>query len=416
MNSYDIKDLSLASEGIKKIDFVSKNMPLMNGILKEYSKKKIFKGKRISMCMHLEAKTGYLAKVIKELGGDLAVCGSNTLSTKDDIAAGLVKLGIKTYAIHGSNKAVYEKHLLTVADHKPHIIIDDGSDLIFTLIKKRPSLAKNVLGGAEETTTGILRLKAMEKAGVLPFPMMAANDAKCKFMFDNRYGTGQSTLEAIMHNTNLIIASKTVVVVGYGWCGKGIALRAKSMGANVIVCEIDPVKALEARMDSFSVMKMSEAAKYGDFFISATGCNKTITPKIAMNMKSGSVLANAGHFDVEIDMHGFKKEAKKIFNARENIDTYVLKNNKEINIIAEGKLVNIAASFGHPAEIMDMSFAVQFYSVKHILDNSKKLEKKVYNLSAELDNLIAKRKLTSLGSSLDTLTNEQKKYLEAWEF
>ncbi|MDR2456927.1 MAG: adenosylhomocysteinase [Clostridiales Family XIII bacterium] len=411
---YDIRDIKLAAEGRRKIDWVAKNMPLLNSLKRDYEKKKPFKGIKISLSIHLEAKTAYLCEVLKACGAIMSVTGSNTLSTKDDIAAALVKAGISTFAYHGATDREYNKHIINCLEQKPDIIIDDGADLTATLHKKRKNLAINVIGGCEETTTGIIRLKAMEKAGVLNFPMANVNDAKCKHLFDNRYGTGQSTMDAIMHNTNLIIASKTVVVVGYGWCGKGIAMRASAMGARVIVCEIDPVKALEAKMDGYEPMKMIDAAREGDIFISATVCNKTITTEHAKYMKDGAILTNAGHFDVEVDMADFKKKAKKIFEARENIKSYILKNGKIINIIANGKLVNIAASFGHPAEIMDMSFAVQFLAAKYILDNKEKLENKVIDVSEKIDDLISRRRLKLFKAGLDKLTAKQKEYLNSW--
>lgn len=415
MAKYDIKDLSLWKEGRIKIDWVKKNMPLMNGFEKKYSKTKPFKGLRLSMCMHLEAKTGYLCEVLKNCGAEVFVCGSNTLSTKDDIASALVKLGINVFAHHNASEKLQHSHYVKVVENKPHLLIDDGADIAALLCSTHKKYAVNLIGGAEETTTGIQRLKAMDEEGILLFPMLASNDAKCKFMFDNRYGTGQSVMEAIMHNLNLIIASKTFVVIGYGWCSRGIAMRASAMGAKVIVTEIDSVKAMEAKMDGFDVMKMDDAAKFGDIFVSATGCNKTITVKHALKMKDGAVLANAGHFNVEIDMEDFKKKAKKIYKTRDNTDGYVLSNGKTINIMADGKLVNIAASYGHPAEIMDLSFAVQFNAIKYALDNKGKLPNKLLDISEKIDNMIAKQKLTAWGINIDKLTKEQEEYLKSWE-
>jgi adenosylhomocysteinase len=353
--------------------------------------------------------------VLKAAGAEMFVTGSNTLSTQDSTAAALAKGGISVFAKHRATAAEYKRHLNMTLENKPHIVIDDGADLTALLATKKRPLAANVIGGCEETTTGIIRLKAMEREGILPFPMLAVNDAKCKHFFDNRYGTGQSTFDSIMHNTNLIIASKTVCVIGYGWCGKGIAMRASGLGGKVIVCEIDPVKAVEARMDGYDVMKMEDAAPLADIFISATGCSKTITPAHAKRMKSGAILANAGHFDVEIDMAAFNKTAKKIYEARENVKGYELGGGKKVYIIGDGKLVNLAAGDGHPAEVMDMSFAVQFMSAHYLLKNAGKLEKKVYDVSGEIDDKIARRRLAAFGVKIDKLTDEQKEYLRGWE-
>ena len=412
--SYDVRDIGLAPSGHRKIEWVKGNMPILNGLEEEYKNSKPFQGLRISLSVHLEAKTAYLCKVLAASGAEMHVTGSNTLSTQDDIAAALADDGISVFAYHGATDEEYKRHIEMCLENKPHIIIDDGGDLVSLLHTKRPDLAENVLGGCEETTTGVIRLKSMEKEGVLKFPMVAVNDADCKHLFDNRYGTGQSTWDSIMHNTNLIVASKTVVVVGYGWCGRGIAMRADSLGAKVIVCEVDPIKAIEARMDGYEVMPMRDAAKYGDMFVSATGCLKTITVDHMLTMKEGVILANAGHFNCEVDMAELESKALRKFEARENITAYVLPNEKTVNVIGEGKLVNIAASNGHPAEIMDMSFAVQFLSALYIKDNAVNLPKKVIDVSKEIDSVVAAKRLEAWGIEIDKLTDEQLDYLNSW--
>ena len=381
MNRYDIRDISLAPSGKRKIEWVKNNMPLLSGLEEEFRIDKPFEGIRISLSVHLEAKTAYLCLVLAEGGAEMSVTGSNSLSTQDDVAAALADSGLKVFAYHGATDEEYMRHIEMALEHKPHIIIDDGGDLVEMIHNKRPDLGEEVMGGCEETTTGVIRLKAMERDGILKFPMIAVNDAKCKHLFDNRYGTGQSVWDSIMRNTNLIVASKTVVTVGYGWCGRGIAMRAAALGAKVIVTEIDPVKAMEAKMDGYDVMTMSKAAPLGDIFVSATGCKHTITVKHMMSMKDRAILANAGHFNVEIDMAGLEKAAVSKHETRENIIGYTLENEKTINVIGEGKLVNIAAADGHPAEIMDLSFAVQAMSAMYIRNNYKNLENKVVDLS-----------------------------------
>ena len=411
--NYDIRDINLAPSGHRKIEWVKNNMPILSGLEKEYSKSKPFQGLRISLSVHLEAKTAYLCKVLTSAGAEMYVTGSNSLSTQDDVAAALADDGLHVFAYHGATDEEYQRHIEMCLENKPHIIIDDGGDLVSLLHTKRPDLAENVIGGCEETTTGVIRLKAMEDEGVLKFPMVAVNDADCKYLFDNRYGTGQSTWDSIMHNTNLIVASKTVVVVGYGWCGRGIAMRAASLGARVIVCEVDPVKAVEAKMDGHDVMPMGRAAEIGDIFISATGCCKTITVEHMLNMKEGAILANAGHFNCEVDMAGLEEKCIRKYEARDNITAYVI-GTKTINVIGEGKLVNIAASNGHPAEIMDMSFAVQFLSALYVKDNAGKLPNKVIDVSLEIDSIVASKRLDAWGIEIDELTDEQKAYLRSW--
>jgi adenosylhomocysteinase len=414
MSNFDIRDISLAPSGHEKIEWVRNNMPLLNGLEEEFRKTRPFEGVKISLSVHLEAKTAYLCLVLAAGGADMSVTGSNVLSTQDDVAAALADDGLKVFAYHGATAEEYDRHIEMCLEHKPNIIIDDGGDLVGMLHTKRPDLAAEVWGGCEETTTGVIRLKAMEAEGVLMFPMVAVNDADCKHLFDNRYGTGQSVWDSIMRNTNLIIAAKTVVVVGYGWCGRGIAMRAAALGARVIVTEVDPVKAIEARMDGYSVMKMEEAAPQGDIFVSATGCCKTITVENMLTMKDRAILTNAGHFNCEVDMDALEKAAVAKKETRHNIMGYQLENGKWVNVIGEGRLVNIAAADGHPAEIMDMSFAVQALSAMYVMENHAKLENKVIDVSGEIDDLVARRKLAAWGIEIDSLTDEQEKYLHSW--
>lgn len=415
MEQYQIRDIHLAPSGHQKIQWVKNNMPLLSGLEKEFEKTKPFEGIKISLSVHLEAKTAYLCLVLAAGGAQMSVTGSNSLSTQDDVAAALADAGLKVFAWHGATDEEYNRHIEMCLAHKPNIIIDDGGDLVGLLHNERPDLAEEVWGGCEETTTGVIRLKAMEKEGILKFPMVAVNDAQCKHLFDNRYGTGQSVWDSIMRNTNLIVASKTVVVVGYGWCSRGIAMRAAALGAKVIVTEIDPVKAIEARMDGYDVMKMEQAAPLGDLFVTATGCNHTITVEHMRKMKDQAILANAGHFNVEIDMEGLEAAADEKRESRKNIMGYRLGPDKWIHVIAEGKLVNIAAADGHPAEIMDMSFAVQAMSAMYIKEHYKDLEKKVIDVSAEIDDKIARRKLESWEIEIDALTPEQETYLNSWQ-
>lgn len=414
MKKYEVKDINLAPSGHQKIEWVKNNMPLLSALEEEFARTKPFEGIKISLSIHMEAKTAYLCKVLAAGGAILSATGSNVLSTQDDVVAALADSGISVYAVHGASEEEYFKHIEMCLEQKSNIIIDDGGDLVGMLHNQRPDLAEEVWGGCEETTTGIIRLKAMEKEGVLNFPMVAVNDADCKHLFDNRYGTGQSVWDSIMRNTNLIIASKVVVVAGYGWCSRGIAMRAAALGAKVIVTEINPVRAMEAKMDGHDVMTMAQAAPLGDIFVSATGCADTISLAHMETMKDRAILANAGHFNVEIDMAGLEEMAVEKKEMRANIMGYKLPNGRWINVIAEGKLVNIAAADGHPAEIMDLSFAVQAMSALYIKDNYKNLENKVIDVSDEIDNVIAKRKLESWGIEIDELTEEQEKYLNSW--
>lgn len=415
MKKNEVRDLSLAPSGHQKIEWVRNNMPLLRGFEEEFIKTKPFEGIKISLSVHLEAKTAYLCKVLAAGGAQMSVTGSNILSTQDDIAAALVEDGLMVFAYHGATAEEYDRHIEMALEHKANIIIDDGGDLVGLIHNSRPDLGEEVWGGCEETTTGVIRLKAMEREGILKFPMVAVNDAQCKHLFDNRYGTGQSVWASIMTNTNLIVAGKTVVVAGYGWCSRGIAMRAAAMGANVIVTEINPVKAIEAKMDGYNVMTMTKAAPLGDIFVTATGCTHTITVEHMLTMKDKAILSNAGHFNCEIDMAGLEAAAVEKAESRKNIMGYKLANGKTIHIIAEGRLVNIAAADGHPAEIMDMSFAVQTLSALYIKEHHKELKKGVIDVSDEIDELVSTRKLAAWGIEIDHLTEEQKQYLNSWQ-
>ena len=407
----EIRNAELWESGERKIAWVKGNMPLLRSIEEDFSKTKPFAGKRIALSIHLEAKTAYLCRVMAAGGAEMYITGSNPLSTQDDVAAALVHGGLNVFAWHACTPEEYEAHIRRVLEIQPHFIIDDGGDLVTLMHNEYPQYIDNVIGGCEETTTGILRLKAMAAAGTLKFPMMLVNDADCKHLFDNRYGTGQSVWDGINRTTNLIVAGKTVVVAGYGWCGKGTAMRAKGMGAKVIVTEVDPIKAIEAVMDGFTVMKMTDAAKIGDFFVTVTGCNHVITEESFLQMHEGAILCNAGHFDVEVDMAGLRKLAVSSFEARNNIMGYTLPNGKTIYVIAEGRLVNLAAGDGHPAEIMDMSFAIQALSAKWLIENRGNVTQMLNNVPRAVDEAVARRKLSSMDIQIDTLTEEQRIYL-----
>lgn len=413
--AYEVRDLSLAPSGHQKIRWVRDHMPLLRELEEEFKRTRPFEGVRVSLSIHMEAKTAYLCQVLAAGGADLAATGSNVLSTQDDVAAALADCGIPIFAYHAATAEEYHRHLVYTLSHKPNVVIDDGGDLVSILHKERPDLAADVWGGCEETTTGILRLKAMEREGVLKFPMVAVNDADCKHLFDNRYGTGQSVWDSIMRNTNLIIAGKQVVVGGYGWCGKGIAQRAKGLNASVIVTEINPIRALEARMDGFAVMPMAEAAPLGDIFVTATGCAGTIRMEHMKTMKAGAILANAGHFNVEVDVAALEAEATSKEESRKNVVTYHLPGGGSVCLIGDGRLVNIAAADGHPAEIMDLSFAVQALSALYIVEHRDALAPGVLDVSGEMDDLIARRKLASWGIRIDELTPEQARYLKSWQ-
>lgn len=409
-----IRDIGLADSGRQKIEWVRKNMPLLRSLEEEFSKTKPFEGVRVTVSVHLEAKTAYLAKVIAAGGAEVSVTGSNPLSTQDDVAAALAADGLNVYAWYNSTKEEYTEHLNMALGYKPNIIIDDGGDLVHMLHTTRTELLPHVMGGCEETTTGVIRLKAMEKQGVLKFPMVAVNNAYCKYLFDNRYGTGQSVWDGINRTTNLIVAGKNVVVAGYGWCGKGIAMRAKGLGAEVIVTEVDPIKSIEAVMDGFKVMKMDDAAKLGDIFVTVTGCDRVIYGDHFKVMKDGAIFCNAGHFDCEICIPELEELAVEKKEQRKNIMGYKMADGRWLNLLAEGRLVNLAAGDGHPAEIMDMSFTVQALGAQYMLQNYRKLGNKVIDLPAEIDKRIAGMKLDSWGIKIDTLTEEQDKYLNSW--
>ncbi|WP_456321477.1 adenosylhomocysteinase [Palaeococcus sp. (in: euryarchaeotes)] len=412
---YCVRDINLAPEGEKKIDWVSRFMPVLQSIRKEFEKEKPFKGLKIATCLHLEMKTAFLLLTLKAGGAEVSATASNPLSTQDDVVAALAKNGVKVYAIRGENREEYYENMHKALDIKPNILIDDGADMVSTVLKERQELIENIWGASEETTTGVIRLRAMEKDGVLRFPIIAVNDSYTKYLFDNRYGTGQSTWDGIIRSTNLLIAGKNVVVVGYGWCGRGIAMRAKGLGATVIVVEVDPIRALEARMDGFLVMSMSEAAKVGDIFVTSTGDINCIRREHFEVMKDGVIMANAGHFDVEISKPDLESLAVEINNPRPHITEYKLKDGRRLYLLAEGRLVNLAAADGHPAEIMDMSFALQAMAAKYIRDKHEKLENRVYVLPREIDEMVASIKLKAMGIEIEQLTEEQKKYLESWE-
>ena len=406
-----IKDIKLAPSGHDKINWVKNFMPVMSAIEREFSKTKPLAGQRLSITIHLEAKTAYMSEVFKNAGAEVVLTGSNPLSTQDDVAAALVERGITVFAKHACTDDEYNEYLNKAVDFAPTIIIDDGGDITNLVHTKRRDALKNILGGSEETTTGVHRLRALEKRGELAFPVIAANDAYCKYLFDNRYGTGQSTWEGIMRATNLVVAGKNVVIAGYGWCGKGAAMRAKGLGANVIVTEVDPIKAIEAVFDGFRVMPMSEAAKIGDIFMTVTGNKDVITGEHFPLMKSGAILCNAGHFDVEVNIPQLESQSVSRKTVRANVEEFLQKDGRKIYLLAQGRLVNLASGDGHPAEIMDLSFAVQFFSVAHILHNHAKLENKVYLIPDEINTQIAEIKLDSLGVGIDSLTEEQKEYL-----
>ncbi|MDD7678726.1 MAG: adenosylhomocysteinase [Anaerovibrio sp.] len=406
-----IKDIALAPSGHDKINWVKNFMPVMNAIEKEYSVTKPFAGKRMVMTMHLEAKTAYLALVLQAAGAEVIATASNPLSTQDDVCAALVEGGVTVFAHHGCTMEEYDAYIDMALDCQPDIIMDDGGDLIYRLHNERRELLPKIIGGSEETTTGVIRDRALEAAGKLEFPMLAANDAYCKYLFDNRYGTGQSTWEGIMRATNLVIAGKTVVIAGYGWCGKGGAMRAKGLGANVIITEVDPIKAIEAVFDGFRVMPMDEAAKVGDIFLTLTGDKDILRKWHYESMKDGAVLANSGHFDLEINIPELEAVSESRTQVKPGIEEFKFANGKKLYLLGEGRLVNLACGDGHPAEIMDLSWGVQFFSALHIVENHDKLENKVYVLPEEVNAKIARIKLAAMGIEIDELTPEQYAYL-----
>ncbi|MBL0389331.1 adenosylhomocysteinase [Tumebacillus sp. ITR2] len=411
-----ITDLKLAPQGQLKIDWVAQHMPLLNTLKEEFQRELPFKGKKVVICLHLEAKTAYLALVVKAGGADVCVCASNVLSTQDDVVAALVDNGITAYAKYGASTEEYHLHINKALDYNPDVIIDDGGDLVSTLHSDpaRAQQLKTIQGGCEETTTGILRLKALANEGALKFPMVAVNDAFCKYLFDNRYGTGQSVWDGIMRTTNLVVAGKTAVIVGYGWCGKGCAMRAKGLGARVIVTEIDPIKAVEAIMDGHEVMPIVEAAKHGDFFVTVTGNKDCITREAFEVMKDGAILCNAGHFDVEISKPDLNELAVKQREVRRNIQEYTFADNRRVFLLAEGRLVNLAAGDGHPAEVMDMTFALQALGLRWIAENGRNLKADVYSVPAEMDRYVADLRLKTWNVNIDKLSEEQERYLNSW--
>ncbi|MBI5097311.1 MAG: adenosylhomocysteinase [Nitrospirae bacterium] len=413
---FDIKDINLADKGRLRIEWAEQNMPVLRLIRNRFKKEKPLKGVRLSACLHVTTETACLAEALKEGGADVVLCASNPLSTQDDVAASLVKyLDIPVFAIKGEDYETYYKHIYAVLDLNPNITMDDGADLVSILHSKKRSLLSSVVGGTEETTTGVVRLKSMADKGVLMYPIIAVNDAMTKHLFDNRYGTGQSTLDGITRATNRLIAGTVFVVSGYGWCGKGVAMRAKGLGADVVVTEIDPLKALEAVMDGFRVMPMSNAAKIGDFFVTVTGDIGIIREEHFKTMKGGAIVCNSGHFNVEIDIPALKKLSKKRRMIREFVEEYTLKDGRRINLLGEGRLINLAAAEGHPSSVMDMSFANQALSAEYIMEGGGELERDVYSVPEEIDRNIAKLKLAAMGIKIDRLTKEQLKYLASWE-
>lgn len=406
-----IRDIDLAPQGIQKIDWVEKHMPVLSGIAKQFREEQPFAGLKVVVSVHLEAKTAYLAQVIHEGGGEVYATGSNPLSTQDDVCAGLASRGVTVLATHGCTLEEYHDFQCKALSVKPDVIIDDGGDMVHILHEEHPEWAVNLRGGCEETTTGIIRLRNRAKAGQLRFPMFNINDADCKHLFDNRYGTGQSVWDGVMRTTNLVVAGTTVVVAGYGWCGKGVSMRAKGLGAKVVVTEVDPVKAIEAVMDGFTVLPMAEAAKVGDWFVTVTGCDGVIRPEHMLEMKEGAILCNAGHFDVEVDVAGLRALAKESREVRHNIEGFLLPNGKTIYLLAEGRLVNLAAGDGHPAEIMDMSFALQAECARRMAECGRDMKPDLYSVPVDIDKAVATRKLTALGVSIDVLSEKQKAYL-----
>jgi len=413
---HDVKDLKLAKEGKKRIEWASQDMPVLEQVRQDFEKNKPLAGKKMSACLHVTAETANLMRTLKAGGADILLCASNPLSTQDDVAASLVKdYGIKVLARKGESRDVYYKHLKEALDHKPVLTMDDGADLISLLHSKYKNWASNILGSLEETTTGVIRLRALADKDKLLIPVVAVNDAQTKNMFDNRYGTGQSTLDGIIRATDILLAGKNIVVAGYGWCGRGLAMRARGMGSNVIVTEVDKIKALEAAMDGFRVMPMTEAARIGDLFCTLTGDIHILRKEHFKLMLDGAIVCNSGHFDVEIDLPALKKMAKKVNkNVRNYVDEYVV-GSKRIYVLAEGRLINLAAAEGHPASVMDMSFSTQALAGEYVIKNYKEMNRQVYNVPANIEQRVAKLKLESMGIKIDKLTAEQKKYLQSWD-
>lgn len=414
---YDIKDINLADQGKNQIEWAFKDMPVLKQIQERFIKEQPFKGLKLSACVHVTKETAALCVVMKSGGADAILVASNPLSTQDDVAAALVKhYRIPTFAVAGETVEQYKAHIKEALNHNPDIIIDDGCDIVSTIHAERPELASKIIGSTEETTTGIIRLQALEAQVQLRFPAVGVNTSLTKHLYDNRYGTGQSSMDGIIRGANILIAGKTVVVSGYGWCGRGCALRAKALGANVIVCEVDPLKALEAAMEGYRVMPIEKAAKEGDVFLTVTGDKHVVDVQHILEMKDGAFLANAGHFDWEINVAGVKEHAVEIRQIRPNLEEYILDNGKSVYVFAEGRLVNLVAAEGHPASVMDMSFANQALGIEFLVKNKGKLENKLYTLPHEVDVKIAELKLKSMGIEIDTLTPEQEEYLNSWKF
>jgi len=410
-----IRDASLSPEGERKIEWVRSYMPLLNRLERELGESRPLAGLNVSVSVHLEAKTAYLCRVLRAAGANVFATGSNPFSTQDDVAAALAQGGVEVFAWHGATPEEYEAHLIEALSCAPHIVIDDGGDFVQLLCGRHKDLSRNLMGGCEETTTGVLRLRARERDGTLAFPMVAVNDAYCKYLFDNRYGTGQSAWDGIMRTTNLVVAGKTAVVAGYGWCGRGVAARAKGLGARVIVTETDPIRAIEAVMDGFEVCAMDEAAPRGDIFITVTGCKDVITARHFERMKDGVLLANAGHFDVEVSKTDLNALCTRIVERRRNVRGYVMRDGRVLNLLADGRLVNLASGDGHPAEIMDMSFALQLLSAVYVAGNAGRLENRVYKVPDAVDRRVAAMKLDALGLHIDSLTEGQQAYLMSSE-
>jgi len=415
-DNYDVKDVSLATKGRFKIEWAEQEMPVLRLIRERFAREKPLKGIRIAACLHVTSETANLVHTLQEGGADVCLCASNPLSTQDDVTASIVvNFEIPVFAIKGEDSQTYYQHINAALDHVPHITMDDGADLVSTLHKQRADLIENVIGGTEETTTGVIRLRAMAAEGALRYPIIAVNDADTKHLFDNRYGTGQSTIDGILRATNFLLAGRNFVVGGYGWCSRGIAMRARGIGANVIVTEVNPLRALEAVMDGYRVMPMIEAARIGDVFVTSTGDKNVIDRHHLEVMKDGAIVANSGHFNVEINIPALEEMAVEVRPVRESVKQYILSDGRRINLLAEGRLVNLAAAEGHPASVMDMSFANQSLAVEHMVKHGGELEKKVYRVPEEIDRRIARLKLASMGIEIDTLTDEQEKYLRSWE-
>ncbi len=413
---YDIKDLKLAAQGALRIEWANQSMPVLDSIRKRFSKEKPLKGIRLAACLHVTTETAGLVRTLKAGGADVAVCASNPLSTQDDVAAALVHIDqVPVFAIKGEDSQTYYRHIHQTLDMKPQLTMDDGADLVSTIHSEKRTLLKGIIGGTEETTTGVIRLRSMAEKKVLAYPIIAVNDANTKHLFDNRYGTGQSTIDGIIRATNRLLAGSAFVICGYGWCGRGVAMRAKGMGADVIIVEVHALKALEAVMDGFRVMPMAEAARVGDFFCTLTGDINVIRKDHFLVMKSGAIVANSGHFNVELDLKALGQISKKRRLIREYVEEYTLTSGKKINVLGEGRLINLAAAEGHPSSVMDMSFANQALCAEYMVRRAKTLKKTVYGVPAEIDQEIARLKLASMGIKIDSLTPEQKKYLSSWE-